>query len=358
MRETARNIIVGLTALAGIAGFCALLFLFGQVPEWIRPSYNIKIQFDHAGGLNSVSRVKFDGIDVGRVTELVLLNAPQRGVIAIAKIDNGIRIPKESLASIKAPLLGGSPTLTLETLSLSQEQMKDILPSDGTAQISGTTAEGFAGMGARLERMFDRNIAALRGDLKRALDSFDNIGQDFNKLSSEWTKVGQNVNNLVEPRTLEQVEAGDAKPNVHTVLARADQRLTELRSAIEGLNDLLGDKQLREDIRQTVRNTKSATAKLDSAAQSAKELTVSIKGNADEISKRLFAVADDLSKTLNSAQKLIEKADSGNGTVGRLMSDPALFNNLNDAVERIGAAADEVKLLIQKWKAEGVPVKF
>jgi hypothetical protein len=57
-------------------------------------------------------------------------------------------------------------------------------------------------------------------------------------------------------------------------------------------------------------------------------------------------------------QKLADKARKGDGTVGKLLNDPALYQNFNDAAERIQKAVDEMKLLIEKWKAEGVPVQF
>jgi len=358
MQDRTRNIVVGMTVLFGLAGLAVLLFLFGKVPEWIRPSYIIHIQFDHAGGLNSVSRVKYNGIDVGRVVELTLLEAPQRGVIAQAKIDNGIAIPRESNVSIKAPLLGGSPTLTIDTNELTDEQMSDILPTDGSAKMNGANTPSLATMGSKIESAIDKSVTALRGDLKRALDSFDGIRDDFHNLSEQWVSVGKGVNELVEPRDLAEVDAGEKKPNVHTVLARADQRLNELKTAITSLNEFLGDEQLRSDLRSAAAGAKDVAKSLDDAAKSAKKMTDSVQGNADQLTKRLFAVADDLSKTLMATRKAIETAEKGDGTMGKLLNDPSLFNNLNDAVQRISAAADEVKLLIEKWKVEGVPVKF
>ena len=57
-------------------------------------------------------------------------------------------------------------------------------------------------------------------------------------------------------------------------------------------------------------------------------------------------------------QKLAAKASDGKGAMGKLLNDPALYDNLNDTAERIGQTADELKLLIEKWKAEGLPVQF
>ena len=61
---------------------------------------------------------------------------------------------------------------------------------------------------------------------------------------------------------------------------------------------------------------------------------------------------------LRSLQSVAEKADRGDGSIGKVLNDPALYNNLNDALERMKQALKELQLLIQKWKKEGVPVDF
>jgi hypothetical protein len=44
--------------------------------------------------------------------------------------------------------------------------------------------------------------------------------------------------------------------------------------------------------------------------------------------------------------------------VGKLLQDPKLYNNLNDAAVRLGQAIDEVKNLLEKVRKEGLPLKY
>jgi len=55
---------------------------------------------------------------------------------------------------------------------------------------------------------------------------------------------------------------------------------------------------------------------------------------------------------------LLVDAREGKGTVGRLMQDPQMYNSLTDAANRLAAALKEAKLLLEKWKNEGLDVKF
>jgi phospholipid/cholesterol/gamma-HCH transport system substrate-binding protein len=87
-------------------------------------------------------------------------------------------------------------------------------------------------------------------------------------------------------------------------------------------------------------------------------LTRDIKQQVDQLTGRFVHVADQLSVTLDQMNSLIDAARRGKGTTGKLINDPALYDNMNDAAKRLGDALDEIKLLIEKWKAEGVPVQF
>ena len=69
-------------------------------------------------------------------------------------------------------------------------------------------------------------------------------------------------------------------------------------------------------------------------------------------------MADDLSKSIEQANKLLAAANSGKGTVGKLVYDPALYENLDDSAKRLQLMIDEARLLIEKWKKEGLPIQF
>ena len=71
-----------------------------------------------------------------------------------------------------------------------------------------------------------------------------------------------------------------------------------------------------------------------------------------------MAVADDLTSVIGAVHAVVEQARSGQGTAGKFLYDPSLYDNLNDTVGRFQASLDEFRLLIQKWKAEGLPVHF
>ena len=94
MTERSRNVAVGLTAIAGLAGVCVLFLLFGYVPAWLEDGYDLRVRLTTASGLTEGSRVKLSGIDIGRVVGVSLEPPPQKGVIVTTLIHKGWSCPR------------------------------------------------------------------------------------------------------------------------------------------------------------------------------------------------------------------------------------------------------------------------
>jgi phospholipid/cholesterol/gamma-HCH transport system substrate-binding protein len=177
--------------------------------------------------------------------------------------------------------------------------------------------------------------------------------------------VGSRINQVIGTQEERRGDAADKFGTLATVLNRADHRLEDLKETIKGVNDWLHDTQLRQDIHTTFANTKELTAKLAASAdkangliENANKLLSDTDRKMDELAKNYAAVADHLSLAIADVRKLLEPAGKGEGTLGKLLKDPSLYNDLNDAAKRASKAIDELTLLIQKWKAEGLPVRF
>jgi hypothetical protein len=54
--------------------------------------------------------------------------------------------------------------------------------------------------------------------------------------------------------------------------------------------------------------------------------------------------------------QLLIAARSGDGTVGKLVKDPALYDGLADAAKRLDEALAKVNLLLDKIREEGIDV--
>lgn len=322
MNERNRNITVGLTTLLAVVGLAFLLLLFGYVPALLQQEgYFVTIELDDASSLNKGSRVELSGIDIGKVESIAFKQPFGSGVsVEVRILDKDVKIPISAMAQIDKPLLGGSPTIRFVTRK-ANGPAKEFLATDGSAVVPGT-------LGA---------LAGVFGELERVADSFD-------ALSTQWQGVGEKVNGLLTPQDLAAVDAGEEPGNLTTVVGRIDRRLFEFREVLGGLDTLINDPQLHDDVKTSATNVRVASERIASTMAG--------------LETRYVALADDVSGVVMQMNKMLEEANRADGSLGKVLHDPALYNNLDDAAQRIGAAADELKLLIEKWKAEGVPVKL
>lgn len=346
MTERSRNIMVGLTTLGGLGALAVLLLLFGYVPAMLAPGYIVSARLVNSQGVNPASRVWLYGIDVGKVQTVSLAPFPERGVVMTLLIREDIKLPAGTRVLINTPLLGGTPSVSLDTSKADIGQDVEYLATDGSGMLLSDMEAG--GLEARVGKEIRAALNSATGDLMGKIDA----------LSTEWTQVGQNINQLVTPRSLEDVDAGKAEGNLSSAVARIDDRVKELSTSLDALNKWASDETMREDVRVVVANARKLTEKMDTSLDKIDKATVTADKSIEKLATRFVASADDLSATILSMQKTIEELRDGKGTTGKLINDPALYNNLNDSVQRIGKAADEFKVLIEKFRKEGLPLKL
>lgn len=332
MEDTRRNIAVGFTAIAGLVGLAVLLMLFGYLPAMLEGGYDVKIRLSDAGGLHRGSRASFRGIDVGQVKSIDLLKPPESSVMVTVRVRDVIDLPAGTTAQLQSALLGGNTTVNFKPGESDEASPPVLLPKDGSAIIDGEAATA-VGMMAK----------ELRAALSEPMEQFGEVADRVEILAATWDELGANLRNLTAPIDPD-TDTADRAVTLPSILERTDARLTELKGVLEGLNAYVNNEELRENI--------------NAAAANARGMTESVTTGVNDLSKRYIALADDMSKTLETLDKLVDSANSPDGTLGKFLTDPALYDNLNDSAQRLEKLMEEAQLLLQKWKAEGVEVKL
>ena len=328
MKESARNALVGLTAIAGLVILGYLVIIFGQVPQWVTPSYPLAVHLDDASGIASGTRVRLNGIDVGFVESVELKTPSYLGVIVRCEIHEGRRIPANATALATAGLLGGAAQLNIRAERPPSGEEESFLATDGSAEMQGKMSD----LGGQITEVATRLESTLSVQLEK-----------FGRMADEFTAAAREVRTLLEPQDLAAVESGDSQGNLRTLIAHADQRIMDMRETIDNFNALL-DEQMREEVKGAVADVRGLTR------DAREKLSV--------LSDRVVNLSDELSTTLATTNALLSEARQGRGTLGRLVQDPQLYNALTDTAHRMTDTLNEIKLLIQKWKAEGLPVQF
>jgi phospholipid/cholesterol/gamma-HCH transport system substrate-binding protein len=349
VKENVRNFLVGIAGVGGLGGLIILLLLFGELDPLLRPRYTITIRTADAAGLRSGSVVELNGVPIGVVDQVTIElgvratsdDGTTYPVVITALINSDVSIPAAALPYAATSLLGGASVLQLEAPGAPRE--RTFFPKDGTATIQGPIRY--------------RMIEQFTSELDSRMAPINDALAEFRELSDTYTTLGRSLNDLLTPQS-EQAIADGAAPNLRSAVEKIYAVLDDAEKALELARDWLGDEQMRADAKASVHK---ASDLIDNASETLErwtKLAASLETDAADVTGRLVPVADELSLTLAEVRRLTRLASEGDGTIAMLLNNPDLYNSLDDAAVRLEQALREIRLFIEKAKAEGLPVQF
>ncbi len=347
MKHPVRDFVIGATAIVGLVGLGLLLWLMGEMAWFRTPSYSIGLRMDNAGGLMPSAPITLNGVRVGNIKSVKTSEDPRQGVRFELLIEQNVRVPKEVSVSILRDLVGQAQ-LALTATADAGGADGVIDESDFFAPGDTFTSKAYApGLMGEMSSLLDKRLGAL-----------DTAVAKFNTLADTYTEVGQRVRAMLEPRTLADVESGKAPANLVSAVERFDMAVSDARG-------WLGDADLRADATGAMKKLSETLEKVSSLTEEWKKtagvVSQSAQGATEQFNKtasELAAASRELGAVVHDVQGLVAKASAGEGTVGQLLNNPDLFRNLNDAAVRLEQALTEAKLLIEKYRKEGIPIQF
>ena len=182
------------------------------------------------------------------------------------------------------------------------------------------------------------------------------------ELTREWTPVGTNLAELLEPRTVEQVGQPGARekgisPNVSTVFERIDQ-------LVKNINTVLGDEALQEDVRAAVGDLKDATEELKATvslwktesqriSDNVNEGVDKTEANLDRLFDGLIEVVASLDASAKSLAQITSAISAGDGTAGLFVRDERLYESAVLALERFSESMATLQRYLGKVEEDG-----
>jgi len=340
-----RDALIGVTVLAAFAGLVAMLAVFGELHKFTTRQYTFEIQLDTARGLSGSSNVTLNGVRVGSVRSLTPAPDPREGVIVIVGVAEGTVVPGDFGVFVDSSLLGqGSLELTVPQDSIGDAP--PVRPGDRHVRRLGSLTRS-------LEAQFEGPVASVAGAAER-----------LRELAETYDRVGRRVESLLEPQDAEALQRGES-PNLRTAIANLDRAASGVASWTED-DGLRADAQsvlaqasgvaeragsLLERAETTLAGIDRARGRVDDAVAGVRADVGVLRDRADAALARVGGAADEI-------RSLAERLQTGDGTAALLLRNPDLYQNLTAAAARLENALVEVQLLVQKFKAEGVPIQF
>ena len=150
--------------------------------------------------------------------------------------------------------------------------------------------------------------------------------------------------------------------------------MEKLNRALDALARVFGDIDNQANIKKALANLSRATAGATEAMNALKDFATEAKASAvqarstmtgisktasavgnrfDKLAGKLIEDAEQLSTLMATINKAAAKIDSGDGTAGRLINDPKLYNDLLDATREFGRLLKDFRQLVEEWKKKG-----
>ena len=283
MSKFTKEMQIGLVAIVGIVVlYFGLQFLRGLTVFSSDSRYYVK--FDNISGLSASSPVYANGFRIGVVEDIIYDYQHQDQIVASVGLNKEMRLPKGSSAQIVSDLLGN---IKLE-LVLGPNPADLLAPGD---TIMGGIQSGMMGAAANM-----------MPQIQAMLPKLDSILVSVNQL-------------LADPAL---------KNSLHNI----DEITANLTTTSNELNTL----------------TISLNRQMPSMLQNAD----GVLANANDFTRNLneLDLANTMAKvnnTLQNVEQMTAKLNSNDGTLGLLMRDPDLYNNLNSTMMHADSLVIDLK---------------
>jgi len=272
---------VGIFVLLGLVSALFALFLLTD-PSTFRGRYRISTVVEEAGGIRRGDPVQMRGVNIGRVMSFSM--APQ-GVQITLEIEGEWDIPADSRSRlVSGGILGG------RTVEIVEGKSPEPIPGGG--QIPGENVQGL-------------------------LDFPPELGQDAQAV------LGQIKTLLAEP-TLDAIQ-GSAR---------------ELQALLAQLSQLTQDQ--GAEIAQLTASLNRSALGLEDAAGSGKDLARAV-ARADSVLLTVNRTSEVVLQASEALQTILQRMEAGEGTLGQLSTNPALYETLTETLESIRLLTEDIR---------------
>lgn len=288
-----REVKIGVFAVAMIcAAWIGIRFLQGL--DVFSRNVEYYAAYDQVNGVQSASPVMMKGVKIGTVTGVQFDPGRSDKVVLQLAVKRTYRIPTDSEAKIFSDGLMGSKAIEIIYGSA------DTYLEDGDTLRSSRNRDLMDMAGSELD-FFKQKIAQVTGDLSRTLDNLNRL------LESNEATISGTLTHL-----------NDMTGDMAAVLSSEKNNLRAAVDNLTAFSEMLGQNAPRID--SIVGSVNRLTAQL-SEEEFARRLTESVEG-------------------LNA---LMARIEGGEGTLGRLMDDPALYDSLTVASGNLAALLADLK---------------
>ncbi len=297
-----REIKVGLFFAIALFILATVIFIVGDFTVMLRgEGYPLYAGFETAAGLEKKTVVKMAGVKIGLVKDIRLKDFRAE---VLFDIDKGVEIYKDS-------------TAMLSSLGLLGEKYIEIIPGQGPEICQpGDSIQSYSPV------------------------SFDQVGSLLMSVGKDISEVGKALK--------EMLGGEEPKMNFQQILQNLSVLTGDLKELTQENKSTLsvGIQSSTKTIQEFDRRVEDIANNLDELIAVMKDILEENRGNISDSTEKLKMLIEEAEAALEQLNEALGKVNRGEGTLGKLIQDPELYNRAEKTlgeVERVTQRASSVR---------------
>jgi phospholipid/cholesterol/gamma-HCH transport system substrate-binding protein len=292
-----------LTAVAITLLILSFNFLKGKT--LLKTGNYLYAKYTDTKGVKISNPVYVNGFQVGAVADIENADPTLKSLIVAIKLTDAYDIPANSVAVINENPLG-TPSI----------------------EIKLGNSQSFLQQGDTLQ------TAESKGLLSGVMDKLGPVTEQLEKTIETLDVVLKNINSVFDPQT---------KNNLQAVIANVNKTTESLVVSSASLQQMLN--QQTGSVAQSLSNVNKFTKNLSDNNEKISQTLTNVTKTSENFAKAdLAGSVDQLKAAIGNLNKLVEKVNSTDGSLGKLINDKTLYNNLNNTIKSANILVDDLRV--------------
>ncbi len=369
MSDRDKQFRVGVVVFATAILIAILIVLFGDADSFWKSHKTIYVKFPEAPGIMVDSPVRKSGILIGRVTAVDF--APDGQILVTIQVDDEVKLYRTDQARIRTSLLGDA---TLEFVP-GRAPAKPLQPRE-TKQAGEplSDAEGDVRAAVMLvaqaqppqppvpppaEEELIGEGEVIQGEVVPGpTEVIVNLEEEVALAARSLSAASRRVD-VLAGRLNEFFEANDEQ--LGRILAKSEIALDSFNRTMGTFDQLVGDEEFRQNLRRALEElpvvldeTREAMVSVQRAAALADENLTNLRGftaplgeRGDEIVAKIESGIISLDELLAQLSVFSQSINESEGSLGQLVRNPDLYQNLNQAALNIRCLTQQLEPILR-----------
>ncbi|MBN9164447.1 MAG: organic solvent ABC transporter substrate-binding protein [Myxococcales bacterium 68-20] len=324
-QEKSIEVKVGILILVSLGILAAFVLVMGGLS--FEKTYTVYVDFDNPGGLQSGAPVRVAGVKCGKVSELQFLGGKvdpktNRRTLVRAKVALEQRV-KESIHEDADFYVTTQGVLGEQFLAIDPGSSQKPVLAENTI-VKGIDPPRLDLFLAKAYELLDTTINGIRNNRELISDIATNTAGLLKGLNTVLSDNRERIDRIVQ-----NLEALTVEANTLTAHARTNYvDNPKIARTIDNIDKLTAE--LQRDSGPMIKDAREAVANLNRATKviGGEEEQAKLKKAIDDVAQ----LAARANATAADAQSIVSHIKKGNGTVGALVMDEAVYDDVQEMV--------------------------